>query len=128
MSVHRAEEMREDQWEEATGYRWRLLGGGAALDKLEVFHLIFPAKGKMRSMISHHGQEHCFVLRGEIVFSVNEEKHHLKEGDGIYIDSRFPHRAENAGDREAHVLMTVSKNPGSSFTDWWRSYGRHDET
>jgi len=126
VSVHRASEPR-DQWA-ATGYKWRLLGGGAALDKMEVFYLVFPLKEKMRTMISHHGQEHCFVLRGEIVFFVNEDKYHLKEGDGIYIDSQFPHRAENVGDCEAHVLMTVSKDPESNFTDWWRPGVDPDKT
>lgn len=119
VSVHRATELPKDHWA-ATGYKWRLLGGGAALDKLEVFHLVFPLKEKMKTMISHHGQEHCYVLSGEIVFFVNDARYHLKQGDGIYIDSRIPHRAENFGDTEAHVLMTVSKNPENNFTDWWR--------
>lgn len=118
VTVHRGIETPEDHVA-ATGYKWRLLGGGAPLDKMEVFHLVFPLKEKMKTMISHEGQEHCFVLKGEIVFFVNDERHHLTQGDSIYIDSRIPHRAENFGDAEAHVLMTVSNVPENIHTDWW---------
>lgn len=119
VTVHKAAGMPEQHWT-ATGYKWRLLGGGAALDKLEVFHLVFPLMERMPTMISHHGQEHCYVLSGQIQFFVNDQKYLLQEGDGIFIDSQFPHRAENVGDREAHVLMTVSKNPEGNSADWWR--------
>jgi quercetin dioxygenase-like cupin family protein len=104
-----------------TGYRWRHLAGGAPLDRMEAFHLVFPRRERMSTMVSHPGQEHCYVLSGEIFFYVGEEKHRLRAGDGIFIDSQLPHRAENAGKGEAHVLMIVAKaaeNP--PLIDWWR--------
>jgi transcriptional regulator with XRE-family HTH domain len=120
LAVHRAE---NDALEEvaATGYRWRHLGGGAPLDRMEVFHLVFPRENRMASTVSHAGQEHCYVLSGEVLFVVGETRHHLRAGDGIFIDSEQPHRAENAGAGEAHVLMTVAK-PASAGAppDWWR--------
>ena len=39
----------------ATGYRWRHLGGGAPLDRMEVFHLVFPREKGMAAMVSHPG-------------------------------------------------------------------------
>ena len=105
----------------ATGYLWRSLGGGAPLDRLEVFHLVFPVKARMEAMVSHPGQEHCYVLSGEIRFFVGEEQHRLKAGDGIFIDSRQPHRAENAGRGKAHMLMTATRSAETTeFPDWWR--------
>jgi transcriptional regulator with XRE-family HTH domain len=118
----------------STGYQWRHLAGGAPLDRLEVFHLIFPRRERMKTMVSHPGQEHCYVLSGEILFYVGEAKHRLRAGEGIFIDSELPHRAENAGKGEAHVLMVVSKAAeGPLPLDWWRlpttrSLEKADET
>ena len=113
----------------ATGYRFRHLGGGAPLDRLEVFHLVFPrASSRHRGMpatVSHPGQEHCYVLSGEVLFHVAGQQHRLKPGDGILIDSELPHRAENAGRGQAHVLMTVARPAAASgsqsaeWPDWW---------
>jgi transcriptional regulator with XRE-family HTH domain len=105
----------------ATGYLWRSLGGGAPLDRLEVFHLVFPAKARMETMVSHPGQEHCYVLSGEVRFLVGEEQYRLKAGDGIFIDSQQPHRAENAGRGKAQMLMAVTKSAEmAEAPDWWR--------
>jgi transcriptional regulator with XRE-family HTH domain len=104
----------------ATGYRWRHLGGGAPLDRMEVFHLVFPRAKGMQATVSHPGQEHCYVLAGEVLFHVDGEQHRLKPGDGILIDSQLPHRAENAGRGQAHVLMTVARPADASdVPDWW---------
>lgn len=105
----------------ATGYRWRVLAGGAPLDRMEVFHLVFPRRSRMETMVSHAGQEHCHVLAGEVLFHVDGERYRLKAGDGIFINSEQPHRAENAGRGRAHVLMTVARPAEATTTpEWWR--------
>ena len=135
VAVHRG----GDAPEEATsaGYRWRHLAGGAPLDRLEVFHLVFPRRETMPTMVSHPGQEHCYVLSGEVLFHVGGRQHRLRAGDGILIDSTLPHRAENAGDGEAHVLMTVSsatEAPAPAPVEWWQlpaagsADGKEEET
>ena len=60
-----------------TGYYWKHLVGGAPLDELDVFHLILPKKDKMRTLVSHPGQEYCFVLRGVVDFLVGKERFRL---------------------------------------------------
>jgi transcriptional regulator with XRE-family HTH domain len=105
----------------ATGYLWRHLGGGAPLDRMEVFHLVFPREKGMETTVSHPGQEHCHVLSGEVRFFVGDAEYLLKAGDGIFIDSQQPHRAENAGRGKAHMLMTIAKpTEASDAPDWWR--------
>jgi transcriptional regulator with XRE-family HTH domain len=105
----------------ATGYRWRHLGGGAPLDRMEVFHLVFPRAKGMATTVSHPGQEHCYVLSGEVLFHVGDSQYRLKAGDGILIDSQQPHRAENAGRGQAQMLMTVARPADASdVPDWWR--------
>jgi mannose-6-phosphate isomerase-like protein (cupin superfamily) len=65
------------------------------------------------------------VLSGEVLFHVDGVQHRLKAGDGILIDSLLPHRAENAGRGQAHVLMAVARPAeagaeGTPLPDWWR--------
>lgn len=117
--VHRSGEGKLEEVA-ATGYSWRHLGGGGPLDRMEVFHLVFPREKGMPTMVSHPGQEHCYVLSGEILFHVGDAQYRLKAGDGIFIDSLQPHRAENAGRTKAHVLVSVAK-PGEApeAPDWW---------
>lgn len=128
VSVHRRASPAAFSEIESTGYRWRALAGGSALDEIEVFHLVFPERNRMDAFVAHPGQEHCYVLSGEIVFHVAGETHRLQAGDGIFIDSELPHRAENGGLGEAHVLMTVTKDARDAgrsrgAIDWWRLVG-----
>ena len=119
VAVHRADSGNLEEVA-ATGYRWRHLGGGAPLDRMEVFHLVFPRAKSMEAMVSHPGQEHCYVLSGEVLFHVGDMQYRLKAGDGILIDSQQPHRAENAGRGQAQVLMSVAKPADSAgVPDWW---------
>lgn len=121
IAVYRGEERARHLELESTGYHWHRVAGGAPSDRMEVFHLVFPRKNKMPVMVSHPGQEHCYVLSGEILFFVGGERHRLRAGDSIFIASEQPHRAENASEREAHVLMTVSKPENEpAALDWWR--------
>lgn len=119
--VYRASEAERHSELESTGYRWHRVAGGAARDSMEVFHLIFPRKNRMTAMVSHPGQEHCYVLSGSIDYFVGSEKHRLCAGDSIFITSNQPHRAENAGQDEAHVLMTVARSGHEALPpEWWR--------
>ncbi|MDB5488042.1 MAG: cupin protein [Reyranella sp.] len=119
VAVHRADGGNLEEVA-ATGYRWRHLGGGAPLDRMEVFHLVFPRAKGMETTVSHPGQEHCYVLSGEVLFHVGDATYRLKAGDGILIDSQQPHRAENAGRGQAHVLMSVARPAeAAGVPDWW---------
>ena len=110
----------------ATGYLWRRLGGGRPKDNMEVFHLVLPASEKMEAFVAHPGQEHCYVLSGEVIFDIGDQTHHLRSGDGIYLNSELPHRARSAGSIEANLLMTVATNKGSvTDFDWWRPARDH---
>jgi transcriptional regulator with XRE-family HTH domain len=121
VEVYRAEAAGALSEMESTGYRWRYLAGGAPLDRMEVFYLVFPLRERMNAMVSHPGQEHCYVLSGEINFYVGDRCHRVGAGEGIFIDSELPHRAESVGEVEAHILMTVVKSTDSSTPpDWWR--------
>jgi transcriptional regulator with XRE-family HTH domain len=123
ITVHRHGDDGEDQSIPSTGYRWRLFAGGMPNDDLEVFHLLFPRRNRMDLMVSHPGQEYCYVLSGRIRFHVGAEVFELAAGEGILLNSELPHRADNIGDDEARILMVVAKSAharSSEHFDWWR--------
>jgi transcriptional regulator with XRE-family HTH domain len=126
ITVHRHGDGGEDHDIPSTGYRWRLFAGGMPNDDIEVFHLSFPRKNRMDLMVSHPGQEYCYVLSGRIRFHVGAEIFELAAGEGILLNSELPHRADNIGDDEARILMVVAKpshGKSSEHFDWWRVAG-----
>jgi transcriptional regulator with XRE-family HTH domain len=119
IAVH-SRAMDEFEEVEATGYRWRHLVGGAPFDTFNVFHLVMPKEELMKTMVSHPGQEYCYVMEGEILFYVDNECHRLGPGDGILIDSQLPHRAERVSEEAAHILMTVTRPMAEKISpEWW---------
>lgn len=123
VTVHRRSDAREDQAIPSTGYRWRLFAGGMPDDELEVFHLLFPRKNRMDLMVSHPGQEYCYVISGRVRFHVGAETFDLAAGEGILLNSELPHRADNISDDEARILMVVAKSGKNEHFDWWRVPG-----
>ncbi len=135
--MHRHGDAGEDESIPSTGYRWRLFAGGMPDDDLEVFHLLFPRKNRMDLMVSHPGQEYCYVISGRIRFHVGADIFELAAGEGIFLNSELPHRADNIGEDEARILMVVAKSSdakssqakssnaksSSEHFDWWRVPG-----
>ena len=121
-AVHKVEDMGAEQSTASTGYRWRLLAGGMPDDDLEIFYLVFPKKDRMGTLVSHQGQEYCYVLSGKVRFIVGTKTFELGPGEGILTNSEMPHRAENIGRSEAQMLMVVTKTKahGEHF-DWWKA-------
>lgn len=121
VTVHRAGDPGAAETIPSTGYRWQLFAGGMPNDDLEVFHLTFPRRNRMDLMVSHPGQEYCYVISGRIRFHVGPESFDLGPGDGIFLNSELPHRADNVGEEDARILMVVAKSPlKAEHFDWWR--------
>jgi transcriptional regulator with XRE-family HTH domain len=120
-AVHKVEDLLADQSLVSTGYQWRLLAGGMPDDDLEIFYLVFPRKNRMATLVSHQGQEYCYVLSGKVRFIVGANSFELGPGEGILANSEVPHRAENIGPSEAQVLMVVTKQ--AEHFDWWKTPG-----
>jgi len=121
-AVHKVQDMLPDQSVGSTGYKWRLLAGGMPDDDLEIFYLVFPRKDRMGTLVSHQGQEYCYVLSGKVRFIVGEKSFELGPGEGILTNSEIPHRAENIGPSEAQVLMVVTKTQShAEHFDWWKT-------
>ncbi|WGR92655.1 cupin domain-containing protein [Bradyrhizobium sp. ISRA443] len=62
------------------------------------------------------------MISGRIRFHVGAEVFDLAPGEGIFLNSELPHRADNISEDEARILMVVAKSPQKAeHFDWWRA-------
>ncbi len=64
-------------------------------------------------MMTHLGEEFCYVLGGTLRFFFDMEIYDLEAGDSIHFKSTLKHRWENIGNEPAEVLWVFSD--GLSF-------------
>ncbi len=76
--------------------------------KLEPLKVVLPPHMHEQHSFSHNGEEFYYVLKGEVIFYLNEEKFHLFEGDTIHYPSSLIHQWENPLSEESIVLSIVT--------------------
>lgn len=63
---------------------------------------------KAEEAISHEGEECGYVLKGNMVVIIEDEKYVLHEGDSIYFDSSKKHVYENYDDEECISIWAMT--------------------
>jgi quercetin dioxygenase-like cupin family protein len=91
---------------------------------MDAFVLTFPVKNRADVLTAHEGEELSFVLQGEILFQLGDEKIALKTGDCLYFNAEIPHMGKNVGRVDAKVLMVAApgRGPGREY-GWWKAPG-----
>ncbi len=84
------------------GVRMELLAWGNTVMEPHLFR-IGPGAGSGESY-SHEGEEFLFVMRGQLLISVDGEEYKLKTGDSFYFESTTRHQWRNPGKTETSVL------------------------
>src|SRR5262249_40894126 len=79
--------------EAGPGVRMELLAWGNTVMEPHLFR-IAPHAGSGESY-SHEGEEFLFVLRGQLIISVEDNEYRLKTGDSFYFESTTRHRWRN---------------------------------
>jgi len=90
--------------------------------RMDAFVLTFPVKNRADVLTAHEGEEMSFVLQGEILFQLGDEKIPLKTGDCLYFNAEIPHMGKNVGRVDAKVLMVAApgRGPGREY-GWWKA-------
>ncbi|MDI7740383.1 helix-turn-helix domain-containing protein [Lysinibacillus fusiformis] len=83
------------------------LAGSFGNRKLEPLLVTLPPKIKEDQKYSHNGEEFYYVIEGEVIFYVNDEKHHLHVGDTIHFPSSLQHQWENPLEINSSVISIV---------------------
>jgi transcriptional regulator with XRE-family HTH domain/KaiC/GvpD/RAD55 family RecA-like ATPase len=61
---------------------------------------------------SHKGDEFAYVMDGELEVEIQDQKHMLRRGDSLYIESTVPSRWINVGKGDAVILWILSPPKG----------------
>jgi transcriptional regulator with XRE-family HTH domain len=61
-----------------------------------------------RHFYRHKGDEFIYVVQGELEVEIQDEKHVVKEGYSLYIESTFPSRWANTGKGNAVIVWVLS--------------------
>ena len=94
------------------GFRIERVGGEIGDRKMEAVILrIKKGKSSGEEKLSHGGEEIHFVLKGELEYTMDDEKINLSEGDCIHFKALIPHSWKNVGNGEAEVLVIISPPP-----------------
>lgn len=62
----------------------------------------------IRRFHRHEGEEHGFVVKGQLELKLGEETITLREGDSYSFDGSTPHSARNTTDEEVILVWAVS--------------------
>ncbi|HEY7206509.1 MAG TPA: XRE family transcriptional regulator [Methylomirabilota bacterium] len=118
----RASERRTPQAVATTGYTYQPMAIAWPGQRMDAFVLTFPVKNRADVLTAHEGEELSFVLQGEILFQLGDEKIPLKAGDCLYFNAEIPHMGKNVGRVDAKVLMVAApgRGPGREL-GWWKA-------
>lgn len=56
----------------------------------------------------HKGDEFILILKGELQLEIANDKHLLREGDSVYIDSIIPAVWRNLGEIQVQAVWVLS--------------------
>lgn len=73
-----------------------------------MFVILFP--GQMRSdinLISHSGEEFCYVVEGILTYIIEDREYELYPGDSLHLPSHIPHNWGNFTNRLVKVVLVV---------------------
>ncbi|MFZ0420410.1 MAG: XRE family transcriptional regulator, partial [Candidatus Sulfotelmatobacter sp.] len=88
--------------EAGPGVRMELLAWGNTVMEPHLFR-VAPQAGSGDSY-THEGEEFLYVLRGELMITLEKEEYRLKAGDSFYFESATPHQWKNTGRAETWLL------------------------
>ncbi|MFZ0292123.1 MAG: cupin domain-containing protein [Candidatus Sulfotelmatobacter sp.] len=94
--------------EAGPGVRMELLAWGNTVMEPHLFR-VAPDAGSGDSY-THEGEEFLYVLRGQLMITLEKEEYLLKSGDSFYFESATPHHWRNPGRTET-LLLWVNTPP-----------------
>ncbi|WP_281173296.1 helix-turn-helix domain-containing protein [Cucumibacter marinus] len=83
--------------------KYEKLSPGFPGAKINVIMMHRPA-GATTEVMSHEGEEFIYILKGEVLYELDDEQYRLKEGDAIHYQAERPHRCAAVGPEDAIEL------------------------
>lgn len=103
--VFTAQEFFEDEQEE---FKIEWVIPNAQKNKMEPILLTLHPHGQSNEMISHHGEEFGYVLKGNVTLVRGNKRYKLKAQETFYLDGSKSHYLYNHGNTDAKVLWITT--------------------
>jgi quercetin dioxygenase-like cupin family protein len=87
---------------------------------LTIFEYTGNEKGGPPLHIHAHQDEVFFIVQGEYLFQVGEDKHHLKAGDTIFLPRTIPHAFAQLTDKGKMFFLF---QPSGKMEDFFKTLG-----
>lgn len=75
--------------------------------ELDPYHVIVSPQTISSNKFTHQGEEFYYVLKGEMVFTIDNHTYVVKQGESIHFPSYLPHDFENKKTETAEMLIVV---------------------
>lgn len=95
------------------GYSYEALGLEKS-DKIAEPFLLTVKQDDPEGVFHHDGQEFIYMLSGQMLFTINDEKLTLHAGDSLYFDSTNVHRTCAVGKRPAKFICVFIQQQKTS--------------
>jgi transcriptional regulator with XRE-family HTH domain len=93
----------------ASGTRQYLLSHHDQLKQMETYLLEFKPGADSEDFFQEHpGQEFCYLLKGEILVTLEDKTFRMMAGDSLYYNSARFHKARNDGSEQAELLWITT--------------------
>ena len=93
----------------ASGAELYLLSHHEMGKQMDTFLLVLNSESDSTGFFkAHPGQEFCNVIKGEVVFELENNSYNLKTGDSIYYNSSRYYHVSNKSQEQAELLWVVT--------------------
>jgi len=108
--VRKADRIRlpDRQGEENPSYFFESLDFPVTDRKMEAYYAEFPVHSKPSAPHRHDGAELIYVLKGQLVVTIDGDDTVLDESDALYFDSGAPHSYRQQGRAGASAIVVVA--------------------
>ena len=94
---------------ESPSYFFESLDFPVADRKMEAYYAEFDGQPEPTESHKHQGAEIIYVLRGQLVVTIEGEDTTLEEGDSMYFDSGYAHTYRRHGRASCSAMVVVAR-------------------
>ena len=108
--VRRKDRLRlpDQPGKESPSYFFESLDFPVASRKMEAYYAEFDGQPEPTEPHKHEGAEIIYVMRGQLVVTINGEDTMLEEGDSMYFESGFAHSYRRQGRAICTAIVVVA--------------------
>jgi len=104
--IKRGAEYHPFEKENAKGFLYkRIMTRNIKNFPIDIVLLELKKGAKRSTMVKTDAYEYKYVIKGQVEYTINNQKHILQGGDSLFFDGRLGHKPANIGNENALILV-----------------------